>query len=72
MHHLNTCPTIYFHVFKMFSLCKVHGRRTPDKRKFSLCAIVPQNAPTEKLYTIKYLVNMDTYIADFHTGFYIP
>ena len=40
--------------------------------KCSLCFQYPDTVTPSKLYTIKELVIMETYIADFYTIFYIP
>ena len=73
IHHSNAYPTLRFHVYHLISHCKVHGRLPLyEKNHFCLCLSDPASVPPEKLYTRKYLVIMETYIADFHASFYIP
>ena len=50
------------------------ARKTPTRQKefFRLCFQDPATVTPAKLYNIKELVMMETYISDFHTSFYIP
>ena len=49
-------------------------RRCPldEKKIFCLCLKDTATLTPEKLYTTKYIVMMEAYIADSHTSFYIP
>ena len=51
----------------------MHGRRPLDENKCCrLCFQDRATVTTEKLYTRKELVMMETYIADLHTSLYKP
>ena len=68
----NTCPTIRFHVNCIISRYIVHGLRTYHKHKLcSLCSTVPISYSTEKLYTQKELVLLETSVTEFHENLYI-
>ena len=72
-HHSNASPSIIFHIYHLIARCTVHGRRPLDERKNDrLCFQDLATVTPEKLYTRKKIVMMETYIADFHTSFYIP
>ena len=69
----NESSWIHFHIYHWIAWCTVHGRLPQDENKiFRLCFQDPSTVTPEKLYTRKEPVMMETYIADFHTSFYIP
>ena len=71
-HNSNVSPTIPFHVFQHIERCAVHGRRSFDEKKqCQLCETSSYSIVTEKLYTRKELVVMDSSTVDFHQDFYI-
>ena len=58
-------------------ICELHvGQCMEDEHQtkilFRLCLQDPDTVTPAKLHTRKYLVIMETSIADFHTSFYIP
>ena len=62
-----------FHIYHLFSRCKVHGRRPSDEKiMFRLCFQDTDTVTSVKLYTRKEIVTMEKSIDDFHTSFYIP
>ena len=62
------CCNVY-HLIAHFT---VHRRHPLDEKKTcSLCLCDPDSVTPTKLYTIKELVMMETYIAGFHKNFYI-
>ena len=72
-HHSNASPPIRFRIYHLIAGFKVHVSCPLDERGiFRLCFQGPDTVTPAKLYTIKYIVMMETPIADFHTSFYIP
>ena len=72
-HYYNAYPSISFHVYHLIARCTFYGICPLDKNTFcQLCFQDPATVTPTKLYTIKELVMMETYIAGFHTSFYIP
>ena len=62
-----------FHVDHLIAWCSLYGRKPMDKKgNFRLCWSNPTSVPPAKLYTIKELVMMETYIDNFHTIIYVP
>ena len=71
-HHSNIYPSISFHIHHLIAQCIMHVRRPLDEKNiFRLCLQYPASMPPSKIYTIKYIFMMETYISDFHTSFYI-
>ena len=72
-HHSSTSPSIHFHIYHLTERCAVHGRRPLDEKKcFLLCLQDKATVSSEKLYTRKEFLMMETSILNFHTSFYIP
>ena len=70
--HSNTYPSIRFHIYRLIARCTVHGRRPLDERKFFyLCLQHLDSVTSANICARKELAVRETYIADFHTNFYI-
>ena len=68
----NTCPKIYFHVYRNVSCCKIYGRCPYEEgTTCSMCSTMLRNYTTAKLYTWKDIVLIDTLIREFNNNFYI-
>ena len=65
-------PTIFFCVHHLIAHCTMHGRHPFNKKLHKLCEGSSYSIVTEKLYTIKELVTMETLIVDFNQQLYIP
>ena len=69
----NRCPPICFHVYINVSRCKLHGRYPYEElTTCSMCYTIPSADNTEKNYTLKELVLLETYISEFHEELYVP
>ena len=65
------CPTTYFHVYILLSLCTVNDTQpSKEKLKFSLYPIFPTTSLKKKI-THEKLVLIETSIAKFNEKFYI-
>ena len=69
----NTCQTISFNVYKNVPYCTMYGRFPYQELKVCyMCSTMHSTEMTEKLYTRKDLVLLETLIKEFHEKFYIP
>ena len=72
MHHSSLSPSIRLNIYHLIACFTVHGRLPLNENKICrLCLQDSVNVLPAKLYTRKYLIMMETYIAHFHTSFYI-
>ena len=68
-----TTPSIRFFIYRLISICTVHGRIPFNDRKiFCMCKQDSASEKSTNIYTRKELVIMGTIISNFHTSFYIP
>ena len=64
---------MHFHIYHLISQCIMYGRCPLYEKKICcLCFQDPDNVTPAKLYIREEIIMMETYIADFHTIFYIP
>ena len=72
-HSSNGIPKIRFRVYTLTARYTVHGRNPfNEKKQCKLWGSSTDSIGTEKTYTRKELVMMETSIVDFHQQFHIP
>ena len=71
-HNSNVIPTIHFNVYQHIVSCNVHVRHLfNEKKQWQFCEDYIYEIFTEKLYTRKELVMMESITVDFHRDFYM-